>query len=446
MANASILRELSRGEELFYKASLSNTALTKISGNIPLGVIQACFEVLQRKHQLLQCVVREVDSGCFFEFLPEVIQTIDQVILPNHSERANDDHALDLFEETLNRSIDACEKLVEIVHIQPSQGKSSESFLIWSVSHAISDGICLIDLHRELLTLCDQMMQGNKLSVEWSNKGAVPESIEKMLPHRKDGKDIDRVTAEYQELIDQAPHRTLRTDFNEVKPSVLSADELFSDKQHIKVFTHRLSEERSNEILAWCKCRGLSFNDVFTAALFHSAKPLTDQHSFLMRTAVNLRGKVNPTVDKNVLMTAASSIITSTSMDKDEDLETTARKVKIAIAEALAESGTIENHLANKKIVGELAATLAFHMSNVGRLGLKNEFSSFSIEHFIMSPGTSCGKTIPVNVNTFSNRISITTHALGELYPVAYIESIILGAINQITYDELREDIYRRIA
>jgi len=431
------LRELSHGESLFYKAALSNSALSAIAGNIPLNVLQDCFNLLMQKHVFLQCVVSEDDNKYYFTQRAVMQQLIDHVELSNQSEITSYDQAHNFFQQTLNSAINAQKTLIEVTCLRPSA--SGETYLVWRLSHVISDGICLIDLHREFLSLCDQMLMKGALSNTNSeiNK-TIPNCIESRLSSRPDDKKVEDITEGYLNVIKQAPHQVLCPEKAVSSDLHFTSDQHFTTDQHIEVITHRLSESQTEAVLAWCKQRRLSFNDVFTAALFLKAKELTRQSSFLLRTAVNLRAKVEPNIDKNQLLTAASSIITSTSIQPGDDLEVLSRKVRVSVNEALTDAPYIENLVANKAILKELATTLAFHMSNVGRLAISNDFEAFSLENFVMAPGTSCGKTLPVNVNTFNKRISISTHALLEIYPHEFVEQLILGAIDLMLNSSLK--------
>jgi len=422
MPQETILRELSHGESLFYKAALSNSALSTIAGNIPLNVLQGCFNSLIQKHAFLQCVITEHDNKYYFTQRAMTQQLIDSVEVFNQSEISIYDQAHNFFQQTLNSSINAQETLIEMTCLKSKV--SDENYLVWRLSHVISDGVCLIDLHREFLNLCDQILIKGPLAITNRElQKAIPVCIETRLPSRPDDKKVEDITEGYLKVIKQVPHQILCPE------NAVSCDQHFATDHHIEVITHRLSEFDTKNVLAWCKQRSLSFNDVFTAALFLKAKELTRQNSFLLRTAVNLRGKVEPIIDKNQVMTAASSIITSTNLQQEDDLEALSRKVRVSINEALIEAPYIENHLANKAIFKELSTTLAFHMSNVGRLAIPNDFETFSLENFVMAPGTSCGNTLPVNVNTFNNCISISTHALLEIYPHEFVEKLMSGAI-----------------
>ena len=312
MTQATILRELSHGESLFYKAALSNSAWSKIAGNIPVRVLQACLNVLIQKHAFLQCVVNENDNNCYFT-QRKTEEHIHQLELLNQTALSYEQQVHNYFQQTLNTSIDAQQTLIEVTCLRPSHNSADETYLVWRLSHIISDGICLIDLHREFLSLCDQMLNIGGLVTRCSDSdNAIPACIESRLPSRSDGKTIEDMIESYLKVIDQAPHQILYPE------SAVSNGQHFQTEQHIEVITHRLSEPDTAAVLAWCKLRKLSFNDAFTAALFLTAQRLTKQNTFLLRTAVNLRGKVEPAIDKNQVMTAASSIITSTSIGKYE--------------------------------------------------------------------------------------------------------------------------------
>jgi len=411
-----LLRQLSHGENAFYNARLSITTMSKISGDISCNTLQSCFEKLLDTHPLLQCCVTENKGDRHFICRPTGQQKVKEITL------SRDDEAHQYFQKTINSSLNPQKSLVEITILKSSQDPKNKArtYIITNVSHIISDGVCNIELHRELLTLCDQTPTGQLFDnnkSEPSPKKSIPQAIESRLPQRPDGATIEDTVKQHLEIIKKDTHQTL------------GADSHNTNNAQIEVLTQTLSEDKTLKILAWCKTRSLSFNNVFTAALMMAANSETSHHSFLVRNAVDLRTKVKPTVKPNEFITSATSIITSTTVTND-DLESLSRKVSIATSKALLQTPFFENHIANKEIIKQINIPLAFHLSNVGRLNINNEFSEFSLDNIIIAPATSCGNTLPIVVTTYQNCLSITTHALKELYPQELIQNLLSEAIN----------------
>jgi len=426
MAQEIVLRELSHGENAFYRTSLSNSALSKVSGDIPLYVLQASFEILLQRHALLQCCVREAGGKPYFTPRMQSMAKVKELEVSNYGDAEN------YFQQTMNASLDPKESFIEIICLKPSQSNLNETYIVSVVSHIISDGLSLVDLHRELFELCDLMIAKKLLlTTDIQAELDIPEPLENRLVNRPDGASVEDITKQYTQMINQDAHH------------VLYPDNHTTNDQHIEVLTHTLSEEDTQKILAWCKERRLSFNNVFTAAMLITANSMDRSkriaNRYLVRNAVNLRSKVEPALDSNVLITGASSILTSTVVSRSDDLEAITRKVSVATSEAILEAPYLENHIANKTIFKELSTTLAFHISNVGRLGIKSEFDSFFLEGFIMAAGTSCGKTMPIVVSTFNKRITILTHALLDIYPHQFVENLVLNTVDFLLSGNLKK-------
>ncbi|MFT6031179.1 MAG: hypothetical protein ACI8O8_002929, partial [Oleiphilaceae bacterium] len=325
------------------------------------------------------------------------------------------------FQQTINSSLNPQKSLIEITLPKSSQHhqNTTHTYIITNVSHIISDGVCNIELHRELLNLCDQTLTGQLFDKNKSEpEKTIPQAIESRLQHSPDGATIEDVVNQYSEIIKKKKHQTLHADCHNI------------NNAQIKVLTQTLSEDKTLKILAWCKKRSLSFNNVFTAALLMAANSATSHHSFLVRNAVNLRTKVKPTITPNQFITSATSILTSTTVTNDDNLESLSRKISLSTSNALLKAPFFENHIANKEIIKQIDIPLAFHLSNVGKLNINNEFSSFSLDNIIIVPATSCGNTLPIFVTTYKNCLTITTHGLKELYPQELIQNLLSEAIN----------------
>jgi len=417
MKSNSLLRQLSHGEVAFYKTSLSIATISEVLGEIPFQILQRCFEILLQKHPILHCCVTEREGTQYFTLRASKKQKAQIV------EYSDQGEVHKYFQEIINSTLDPQKSLIEITVLKPSPSikNITSTYILTHVSHIVSDGMCNIALHSELLALCDQILTNTPIS---NNEGfknkSLPLPIEDRLPHRTDGATVDDMVKKHADLITAIEHQDLHIN---TPPST---------SHQIEVFSQTFSEDETLKILSWCKKRNLSFNTVLTAALLISAHSATHQHNFLVRNAVNLRAKVTPPLNPNEFITSASSILTSTTIQQDDDLETLSHKVCSSINQALVEVPFIENHIANKEINKYLDMPLAFHISNMGKLNINPIYESFSLESILIAPGTSCGKTLPIVISSFKNKLSITTHALKDLYPQKHVQKIVLGAINLI--------------
>jgi len=417
MKSSSLLRQLSHGEVAFYNTSLSITTISKVLGDIPFEALQHCFEILLNKHPILQCCVTESDGIQYFTIRASKKQKVQLV------EYSDQDDAHEYFQEIINSTLNPQNSLIEIVILKPSPSikNNIHTYILTHVSHIVSDGMCNIEFHNELLELCNQVLTNTPISNNKHFKNQkIPLPIENRLPHRPDAATVEDIIKKYRDLITALDHQDLHIN----TPA--------STGHQIEVLTQTFTEDETLQILSWCKKRNLSFNNVLTAALLISAHSATHQHSFLVRNAVNLRTKVTPPLNPNEFITSASSILTSTTIQKYDDLETLSHKICRSIDQALIDVPFLENHIANKEINKYLDMPLAFHISNLGKLNINHKYELFSLESILIAPGTSCGKTLPIVISSFKNKLSITTHALKDLYPQKHVQKIVLGAINLI--------------
>lgn len=418
MKSNFLLRQLSHGEDAFYKASLSITTISKILGDIPYQTLQSCFEILLNRHPILQYCVTEDEGNRYFTFRPKGKQKVNEI------EISSDCEAHEYFQKTMNSSLNPQKKLIDITILKPSKHHQNtiHTYVITNVSHIISDGVSNIEMLRELLSLCDQTLTGQLFDNDKPEPAkAIPQSIESRLQHRPDGATTEDIVNQYSEIIKKKTHLTLHADCHTTNHS------------QIEVLTQTLSEDKTLKILAWCKKRSLSFNNVFTAALLMAASSATNHHSFLVRNAVNLRAQVKPIIKPNEFITGATSILTSMTVTNNDNLETLSHKVSLSTNKALLKAPFFENHIANKEVLKHMNVPLAFHISNLGKLNINNEFSSFSLANIIIAPATSCGNTLPIAVTTFNNCLSITPHGLKELYPQKFVQSLLSDAISLIS-------------
>jgi hypothetical protein len=424
MKSNFLLRQLSHGEDAFYKASLSITTMSKISGDIPYPTLQACFEILLNRYPILKYCVTENKGNRYFTNRPTEEKIVKEKVL------SSEDEAHQYFQKTMNNPLNPQNSLIEMTLLTPNQHNQNarHTYVITNVSHIISDGVCNIELLRELLNLCDQgltsqLAEHYKLASESDPgpKRSIPQAIENRLPHRPEGATVEDTVNQYLNIIKEQTHQTLHP------------NNLNSNNSQIEVLTQTLSADTTLTILAWCKKRSLSFNNVFTAALIMAASSVSHHRSFLVRNAVDLRSKVKPIVKPNEFITGATSILTSLTVTKDDSLESLSRKVSLSTNNALLQAPYFENHIANKEIFKLEDIPLAFHLSNVGRLNISNEFNTFSLDNIIIAPATSCGNTLPIVVTTYKNCLSITTHALKELYTQEFVQNLLSETIGLIS-------------
>jgi len=88
-----------------------------------------------------------------------------------------------------------------------------------------------------------------------------------------------------------------------------------------------------------------------------------------------------------------------------------------------------------------LGSTLAFHVSNIGRLNIQNNYKSFSLDNLFMAPGTSTGNSLPIIVTTFENQLTIITHALEDLYSSEMVQKLIQGTVELMNVTSKLESV-----
>jgi NRPS condensation-like uncharacterized protein len=199
----------------------------------------------------------------------------------------------------------------------------------------------------------------------------------------------------------------------------------------MSIRTYKISKEETRKIVQRCKAIGATVNNVLIAATLLSASKLFPgkQNNFLIRQAVNLRNKVEPNIDKNEFITAATSILTSHSVSENDELSHLSHDVTRKSHAAMEFITTREDLISNKLLFANKDVPLALHFSNLGLLNLNTSFANFKQKALTMIPTPKFGSTLPILIATVDGCLSMTTHADNGIFSNELLDSLVWAAL-----------------
>lgn len=418
----STLRALSHGEIAFYNGLVSIPVMSHVEGVFPLDSAQNYLNKWIENHAIIGYKVTERNSKLYFEDQGKLHHNIEEIYCRNIAS------AEALFENIVNSLINP-DSLIEVYLIRITNTQTS--YLVTNISHIISDGVCNIALHRYLLESIDRDLDATKqvphLKTEdagTSNaaSGNTPYPIEEYLVPRFDGLRTEDIVDQDISFLDRLEHKTL-VDRNPSNGQTLLAPTL----KAMKVMSFEFDETNTGQLVSWCKTNRVSVNDALVASLLKNTSQLIggDDNHILLRQAVNLRKKVVPNIENDVFITSASSIISTFLVNRKDSVKGLCQQVSQITQKEKEFAPTLQNHIANKEVFRAKQLPLALHISNLGRLDLKTDYSNFKLRRFIVCPSANFGSTIPLLISTLGKRLTITCHANMNFFSERLIESLI---------------------
>ena len=270
-----VLRKNSANESIYIKTNTQVVGHSSVIGSITKKQFIQAIQCLEKKYPILLAVA---DSE---KLSPRTTDYTEIIAWSVKAERE------DIYEKLLNIKLNVTESLYSV-----SVLNHSNSFDIFTVtSHAITDATSVIDLHKDLVYFCDFMIQHicpmtSVKPIAESIDFAVNNSISML-------KNNIPLAEQYQGTFLQLP-TTLPNEFEYCQEQlVIPSIEL-------------------HNIMNLCKKNGVSFHGVLVASFALAIRELSPDHAtqILMRSSIDLRRRVTPHINNEIIFTAATGHIT----------------------------------------------------------------------------------------------------------------------------------------
>jgi hypothetical protein len=270
---SKIVRHQTAAEAIYFKTKTQVVSRSKVLGKISKINFMRAVYCLERKYPILG-VSDELNNFILRE------NHCPSFITWSYASETQE-----VYTKLLNYDIDPA---LSLYHIEVVE--DIDTFDIYMVtSHAIADAVSLMHLHQELVLFCDTVMQNISVNIEVQNIAAgIDAAVDlsskgPIMPNR----------AEYSG--DFAKLKCLKVD-----------DYQFCLKRML------LGSDKLQDIIATGKAHGVSLHSILVAAFALGLQELSPVKScqILMRSSIDLRRRVRPTLSNNIICTAVTGHVT----------------------------------------------------------------------------------------------------------------------------------------
>jgi NRPS condensation-like uncharacterized protein len=414
MINNRKLVALEQAMEILNRSAGSYNVVTasRIKGPLSDELVRQALDLVQRRHPRLNSrIVGTLDN---LRFETQGTRKIPlRVVNKFHNEQWQD-----VVVEEMNEKIDSSKVLVRavLVHIK---SEDNTSYLLTTIHHAITDALSGIRLHSELLTYCQSLASGDRIT-HVSSLPVLP-SVEELLPESMKGfrGTIKSVLFLLRLTLQHLWHQ----------PKTLGIEKDVSLELRRCGLVHRqLDEELTQQFVELCRQEKTTVQGALSAAmLWAAARNITAGNKTKVclscESYVDLRRRLKPIIsDENMSVLASSvtsfhTIRTQTSITAFHTLKTCtsfwtlARDVKQKLEAGLKRGNIFSVVLMSRKIIESALSQpnqvpLTVALTNVGRVNIPKNYGLFQLEEISYYPAQAAfGGVFTAAVATFEGKM-----------------------------------------
>ncbi|HEY9668104.1 MAG TPA: condensation domain-containing protein [Coleofasciculaceae cyanobacterium] len=373
-------------------ATYNVVTISRIKGPLNEALIRQALDLAQSRHPRLNS--RIVGSLKNLRFETEGKTKIPLRVVKNYRNEQWHDVVL----EEMNEKIDSSNVLLRAVLVQ-IESEINTSYLITTIHHAITDALSGIRLHSELLTYCQRLAAGERIT-HVSSLPVLP-SVEELLPESMQGLrgDVNGAFWLLRLTLKQLWHRPKMLNFENYAPTEL---------RRCGIVHRQIDEKITQQFIELCRQEKTTIQGALCAAmLLVAAKKITVRETTEVcvscESYVDLRRRLKPVVSDEHMNLLASSVTsyhtlrTHTSVSAFHTLKThtslwqLARDVSRQVKAGVENGNIFRSVLIAKKIVesfvsrpNEVPVTVA--LTNVGRVNIPTVYGPFHLEEISYAP------------------------------------------------------------
>ncbi len=374
--------------------SLNILTISRIKGGLKKEIIRQALDLIQCRHPRLNSrIIGHLDSLKFnFGSIKIPLRLVQKQSIEQWQEVAL---------EELNQPIDSGQCLIRTVLI--SFPDDQINYLMTILHHAISDGLSTVQLHSEILTYCQKIVDG-EIEENISTLHPLPH-IQELMPKSMRGKfaAIKGISFLLRLKLKQHLHhpRTLR--FDKCVPPEL---------RRCNMVQRKLNQENTAQLVELCRKEKTTVQGALCAAMMLAvSRELESENRPNLRLSccsyIDLRNRLKNAVNRNNLGILASGIISLHTLGKNTSFWDLARDVRQKLKVNL-ESESIFNVALMSKMIYEYLlsrpneAPMTVSVTNIGKIDIPNDYGLFQLEEISFLPVEAVfGGVFGVAVTTF---------------------------------------------
>ncbi len=387
-------------------ATYNVITISQVKGPLDAEQLAQALELLRQRHpRLSSVIVGRLDDLAFQQCadlqIPLRVETI-----------TNPEDWKQSVQQELNQPITSTRYLIRVVLVQHPQSQTNH--LITTLHHAISDGLSSLNLHSEILSTCQYLLEGNHfqetLPVALSPLMPLP-SIESLLPPSHQG---FRGKLAGIALVARLKWKKLR-----YRPKTLPfAQTVPISERRCGWIQRQLSPDLLTQLVQRCRQEKTSVHGALSAALLRSiaqelSPELQQDLPVNFNSFTDLRRHLQPQVGHEHLGLFASVVTSWHRLKPDTYFWTLAREIKTQVEQKLAQRDMFSTLSMSRKIIEAMlrqsdTSLSTAGLTNVGRVNMPHEYGALRLENIsFTSPQTAFGGILGVAVTTFRGRMQL---------------------------------------
>jgi hypothetical protein len=403
-SRSETFRELTPAEKTY--DTFNNLACTwnivtysSISGALSEKILREALDLLQERHPLLQCVITNSLNHLYFETRKNKKNPLTVI------EKTSELDINNLIRSQLNNKIESNKYLFRTVFVHDRHQTNPTHYLITTSHHAISDALCSVQLHSEILKFCSNIISNS--SVIQVPKLPILRPLEKLVPMSHQGF-IGKL---------KSIAFLLRIGFKSLlyQPKTLKFEQYVSIEYRRNNFVQRqLDELLTEQLIKTCRQQNITVHGALCSAmLLATAKGLQPREKIPVSclSIVNLRNRLEPMISKENLGRLISSISSFHILKPSLSFWQLAGEVKQQI-ETGFHRGDIFSLLSIFKEINQMTISQpkqAFStvvVSNLGRLNIPKNYGTLKLEEISFLFGqAACGGVPTLAVATWQGKM-----------------------------------------
>lgn len=379
-----------------HAGSFNVVTISRIKGDLNEEIVRQALDLIQGRHPHLNSrIVGDLDS-LRFDF---GAKNIPLRVVQKHSSEQRQEVVL----EELNQPIDSDKCLARAVLITFSDGQPN--YLLTILHHAISDGLSTVQLHSEILTYCQKIVEG-EIEENIPSLHPLPD-IQELMSKSMQGKiaTIKGILFLLRLKLKLSLHRPQTLRFEKCVPTEL---------RRCNMVQRKLNKEITAQLVELCRKEKTTVQGALCAAMMlAAAKEISSETRAKLRLScrsfVDLRRRLKPEINRENLGVLASSITSLHTLEINTSFWDLARDVREQIKVSLESEDIFSIVLMFRKICESLLsrpneAPVTVGVTNIGRIDIPSDYGLFKLEEISFVPAQAAfGGVFSAALTTFQD-------------------------------------------
>ncbi|MCC5600915.1 phthiocerol/phthiodiolone dimycocerosyl transferase family protein [Nostoc favosum] len=423
-------RKLAQNEqsmEILNRCAGSSNIVTisRVKGGLKEEIVRQALDLIQTRHpRLNSCIVGTLDS---LRFDLGAIKIPLRVVSKQSSEQWQE-----VVLEELNQPIGSDKCLLRTVLITFPDEKLN--YLLTTLHHAISDGLSAVQLHSEILTFCQKIVDGER-EEKISSLHPLPD-IQELMPKSMQGKiaAIKGILLLLRFKLILSLHRPETLKFEKYVPT---------KSRRCNMVQKKLNKKITAQLIELCRKERTTVQGALCAAMMLAvAREIRSKNQANLRlscsSSVDLRKRFKPEVNRENLGILASAITTLHNIDTNTYFWDLARDVRQQIKVRLVSEDIFNIVLMSKKIYESLLsrpneAPVTVCVTNIGRIDIPSDYGLFQLEEISFVPAQAVfGGVFGAAITTFQGTMILNFIFSEPSISKEKIETLVKDAISCI--------------